>query len=135
MAMVSRWAPAAVAASMVVTTAAALAAQAPTVALGKSTAKSKYTVGRVASLREMADGRVVLIDSRQGTFHLIDFAKGQVVPISQQGDGPTDFVRASNIFPGAGDSLLLYDAGGKKFLHLAPSGSVTGTSAAITLNY
>src|SRR5579864_2761475 len=39
--------------------------------LGKRTARSKYTLGRIGSIQELADGRVVEADLKEGIFRLV----------------------------------------------------------------
>ncbi len=98
-----------------------------TVELGKRLAKSRYTLGRVVGSHELPDGRVVVGDAKEGVFRIVDLAKGDVTLIGKQGDGPDEYRSAFAILPTRGDSVLLYDLAGRKFLRLAPNGAVAGT--------
>ena len=95
----------------------------------KRNAKSKYTLGRIVGLHELPDGRVVVADSKEGVFRLVDLGKGDVGLIGKQGDGPDEYRTAVNVWPLPGDSLMLYDAGGRKFIRLSPTGAVAGVVA------
>ena len=111
------------AATMFATFAISMAGQSPT-DLGKRNARSKYTLGRITGLRELPDGRVVVADSKEGVFRLIDLGRGDVGLIGKQGDGPDEYRTAAGVLPLPGDSLMLYDGAGRKFLHLGPSGTI-----------
>jgi len=95
--------------------------------LGKRSGKSKYTLGSVTGIVELPDGRVVAADRREPAFRLVDFAKGEVGLIGKQGDGPDDYRSAFAVYPHVGDSVMLYDAAGRKFLRVAPNGALAGT--------
>lgn len=121
----SRLAPAACIAALVALLTASVAAQAPNpVELGKRTARSKYTLGRLFALQELPDGRVIASDQKEQVFRLVDFAKGDVGLVGRQGDTPDSYRAAAGIFRLAGDSLALFDPAGRKMLHVTPQGSV-----------
>ena len=92
--------------------------------LGKRSARSKYQLGRIYSVQELPDGRVVASDIKEGAFRLIDLAKGDDALIGKQGDDPDQYRMARDILPLPGDSLWLYDPAGRKGLHLGPDGQV-----------
>jgi hypothetical protein len=92
--------------------------------LGKRSARSKFQLGRIYSVQELPDGRIVASDIKEGAFRLIDLVKGDDVLIGKQGDAPDQYRMARDIFPLPGDSLWLYDPAGRKGLHLGPDGQV-----------
>ena len=92
--------------------------------LGKRSARSKYQLGRIYSVQELPDGRVVASDIKEGAFRLIDLAKGDDALIGKQGDDPDQYRMARDILPLPGDSLWLYDPAGRKGLRLGPDGKV-----------
>ena len=74
--------------------------------LGKRSARSKYQLGRIYSVQELPDGRIVASDIKEGAFRLIDLVKGDDVLIGKQGDGPDEYRMARDILPLPGDSLV-----------------------------
>jgi len=92
--------------------------------LGKRSARSKYQLGRIYSVQELPDGRVVASDIKEGAFRLIDLIKGDDALIGKQGDEPDQYRMARDILPLPGDSLWLYDPAGRKGLRLGPDGHV-----------
>ncbi|MGH7583072.1 MAG: hypothetical protein ACREL5_07605 [Gemmatimonadales bacterium] len=114
--------------AMVVLAQGASAQTAPSFEIGKRLARSRYAYGYIGAAREIADGRVVVIDAKEGTFRLIDLAKGDDQLLGNQGTDAGDYQRASAILPWIGDSLLLYDAPGHQALHLSPSGHIAGVA-------
>jgi hypothetical protein len=121
-----RLTPSLCAVAMIATVASSVGAQNP-VELGKRSGKSKYTLGSVTGIVELPDGRVVAADRREPAFRLVDFAKGEVGLIGKQGEGPDDYRSAFAVYPHAGDSVMLYDAAGRKFLRVAPNGTLAGS--------
>ena len=121
----SRPVPYFVAAAMIATLSGSMAAQTvPATNLGRPNAKSKYTLGILFSLQELADGRVVASDRKENVFRMIDLNKGDVGIVGKQGDDAETYRLASNIVRLAGDSLGLYDPAGRKMLHVTPQGTV-----------
>jgi hypothetical protein len=92
--------------------------------LGKRSARSKFQLGRIYSVQELPDGRVVASDIKEGAFRLIDLVKGDDALIGKQGDAPEQYRMARDIIPLPGDSLWLYDPAGRKGLRLGPDGQV-----------
>lgn len=94
------------------------------VALGKRTARSKYQLGRIYSVQELPDGRIVASDIKEAAFRLVDLAHGTDVLIGKQGDSTDQYRVARDVLPLPGDSLMLYDPAGRKAMHLGPDGTV-----------
>jgi hypothetical protein len=110
---------------LVIAAASSTSAQGPNaVDLGKRTARSKYTLGRIVSVQELADGRLVTSDGKEGVFRIVDMNKGDVTLLGTQGDDSTAYRRASTIVKLGDDSLALFDAGGRKFLHISSHGAI-----------
>ncbi len=113
----------------------ALSAQSvPTVPLGKRTGRSKYSFGHLYAAAALPDGRVVASDSKSNFFRIVDFKNGgDVATLGVQGDDPDMYRTANAVFPVAGDSLLLLDLAGHKFLKVSPTGEVAGTEPLPTM--
>ncbi|MGH7522975.1 MAG: hypothetical protein ACREK8_01585 [Gemmatimonadales bacterium] len=94
--------------------------------LGKRIARSKYQLGRIYSVQELPDGRVVASDIKEAAFRLLDLTRGTDELIGKQGDSTDQYRVARDVLPLPGDSLMLYDPAGRKALHLGPDGTVAG---------
>jgi hypothetical protein len=76
----------------------------------------------VGSVRELRDGRVILVDNGDRVVRVVDFAAGTSEQIGRQGSGPGEYRVPGVLLPLAGDSTLLTDAGNRRLLLLAPDG-------------
>ena len=113
------------AAALIATLAGSIAAQtAPSVTLGKATAKSKYTLGRLFSMQELADGRVVASDIKEQIFRLVDLNKGGVDVVGTQGEDANSYKSASVVLRLPGDSLGLYDPLSRRLMTVSSKGDV-----------
>lgn len=113
------------AAVLIATLAGSIAAQAaPYVNLGKTSARSKYTLGNLFSMQELLDGRVIASDTKEMIFRLVDLRTGAVDIVGKQGDDAESYRMASTVLKLPGDSLGLYDPAGRKLLHVTPQGTV-----------
>ncbi len=114
----------------------AIGAQAvPTVTVNKRTGRSKYSFGHLYAAAALPDGRVVASDSKSNFFRIVDFKRGgDVATLGVQGDDPEMYRTANAVYPVAGDSLLLLDLAGHKFLRVSPSGDVAGTEPLPTMS-
>ncbi len=63
----------------------------------------------VLSVREVADGRVILTDGREQQMWIGDFRSLTTKPLGQKGRGPLEWGAASSVFPTRGDSSIMYD--------------------------
>ncbi len=64
---------------------------------------------RVSSVRELRDGRLLVVDRGEGTLFLADRQREPRALGLPKGDGPLEYRRAFNIFALGGDSSLLVD--------------------------
>jgi len=111
-----------------------LAAQSvPTITVAKRTGRSRYSFGHLYAAAALPDGRVVASDSKSNFFRVVDFKGGDVGTLGVQGDDPEMYRTANAIFPAAGDTLLLLDLAGHKFLRVSPAGEIAGTEPLPTI--
>lgn len=80
----------------------------------------------IASLLELADGRVLLYDAIERKLGVADFARGEFEQLAQQGAGPLEYRLVSATLRIAGDSVLLWDPGNARILALSPVGAPIG---------
>ena len=74
---------------------------------------------QVSGVRELADGRVIISDSREVRVVVADFATQRVELIGRKGMGPGEYSRPSSMYPMSGDSTLVYDGGAGRWLILS----------------
>src|SRR5690348_6381149 len=76
-----------------------LAQQVPTVPLGPSTARFAEPFTTVGGVREVAPGKVIVVDPRDRVAELIDLASGATTKVGHEGSGPGEFQFPSALFP------------------------------------
>ena len=103
-----------------------LAAQ-TTVPIGRPNLEYPEAFSSITGVRELADGRVIVADSRERTLQLIDLRTGAVKAIGREGRGPGEFLAIIGLLPQPGDQTLLIDAGNRRCLRLGADGSVVET--------
>lgn len=74
---------------------------------------------RVTAVRELADGRVLVVDAGERKLLVADFAKGTATPLGREGQGPGEYRSLGSLYPLANDSTLLVDILGGRWLLLA----------------
>ena len=74
------------------------------------------------SIRELADGRLLVLDMRDQTIQLIDLAKGSAEAVARRGKGPGEYARATALVPWPGDSTAVVDAETGRLLLVGPNG-------------
>jgi len=74
----------------------------------------------VGSIRELSDGRVIVVDNGDRALYLVDFKAGTSTQIGRSGGGPKEYRVPGALLPVAGDSTLLTDGGNRRLLALGP---------------
>ncbi len=93
------------------------AAQPPaTKELGGRIAEAEEPFSRVGDLRELSDGRLVILDSKDNVLRLLSADLRSVTPIGREGSGPTEYRRVTQLVRGRGDTTLAYDVMNARFL-------------------
>lgn len=100
-----------------------LAAQSvPTRGVGRPTAQYGEPFSEVRAVRELTDGRIIVVDGRELTVQLVDLARGEASTIGRPGSGPGEYRWPGALFMLPGDSTLLQDQAGGRLLILRPDG-------------
>lgn len=73
---------------------------------------------RVVAVRELADGRVLVSDAGERKLLLADFARSTAAVIGREGQGPEEYRSVGQLFALTGDSTLLVDQVGARWLLL-----------------
>jgi hypothetical protein len=82
----------------------------------------------VVRIREIADGRILVLDTTDARVVVADFRSGKVTDVGRRGDGPGEYRRLNGMYPLGGDSTLLEDRRGRRWILL------DGTRIAATIN-
>lgn len=77
---------------------------------------------QVTGIRELKDGRLVVIDSRDKIAQLVDFKSGSGTKIGREGSGPGEYAFPMRLFPLPGDSSGVYDMLNSRTLVVLPNG-------------
>jgi hypothetical protein len=93
-------------------------AQAPRLSLAAPRDSLAHEFTRVASVRELSDGRVLVIDSRERALFVADLAAGTVRQLGRTGRGPLEYERPSRLIALGTDSTLLMDPANRRWLLL-----------------
>ena len=105
-----------------------LAAQQPAPrTLAKPDAQFDQPFDAVLSVRELADGRVLVTDLGPRTVLLADFKTNQQVTIGRNGQGPGEYQFPGDLLPYLGDTTLLVDRASRRFLTIAADGKLGNT--------
>jgi hypothetical protein len=73
---------------------------------------------RIVAIRELADGRVLIADGGDRRLYVADFTSGRTLVIGREGGGPGEYGNVGQLFALAGDSTLLVDVPGGRWLLL-----------------
>lgn len=76
----------------------------------------------IRSVREVRDGRLIVLDSRDQTIQVVDLATGYAVAIGRRGQGPGEYARPMSLLPWPGDSTAVVDGGAGRILLIGPDG-------------
>ena len=96
-------------------------AQAPRV-LDKPQVELAEPFTNVGSVRELSDGRVLVVDNGDRALYAVDFKARTSTQISRPGSGPAEYRTPGLLLPADGDTTLLTDPGNSRLLVLGPDG-------------
>src|SRR5690349_1689664 len=107
----------AISAAIVVSVAATHAAQSARV-LDKPQVEIAEPFTNVSSVRELSDGRVIVVDAGNQSVHVVDFKAKSVEQIGRSGSGPGEYKSPGVLLPLSGDTTLVGDAGNARLLEI-----------------
>lgn len=91
----------------------------PRVSLRPANATLEAEFVGLTSLREIADGRIIVTDGRAQTLYLADFSTGRAEQLGRKGRGPAEWLNIGILRATQGDSSILPDWGNQRWLLLA----------------
>lgn len=83
---------------------------APVLRLEPADRTSKTGFTRITSVRELADGSVLLTDRQENRLVRIDWESGSITELGRHGEGPGEFQGVGWLYPLGGDRTLFTDA-------------------------
>jgi hypothetical protein len=100
--------------------------------LGEPLAVAREPFSLVNTVRELADGRVLVADPLGGVLVRLDAALQGIERLGREGGGPEEYRQPDAVWPLPGDSTLLVDLGNARLTVVGPDGSF-GRTRPITL--
>jgi hypothetical protein len=100
-------------------------AQAPRV-LDKPQVELAEPFTNVSNVRELSDGRVIVIDNGDRAVYVVDFKAGTSTQIGRPGSGPAEYRSPALLLAADGDTTLLTDPGNNRLLVIAPDAQPVG---------
>jgi hypothetical protein len=95
--------------------------------MGKPDAEFPEPFTMVRGIRELADGRVLIVDPRDRVVRLIDFKTGGATTIGRTGSGPGEYGLPDRLIALPGDNSAVFDPENSRYLIIGPDGK-TGES-------
>jgi hypothetical protein len=99
-----------------------LAAQSPAIRALTTPERFAEPFEAVLSLRELPNGKVLLVDDGPKLLYLVDFRNGQHTPIGRRGRGPGEYQFPTELVPYLGDTTLLVDRMSRRLLPISADG-------------
>jgi hypothetical protein len=78
---------------------------------------------RVASIRELGDGRLLVVDGGDAVVRLLDLTRGTATQVGRQGGGPGEYKAPGRLLPLPGGATLLTDGAQQRSIVISPEGS------------
>jgi hypothetical protein len=92
------------------------------VALSKPDAESAESFTRIANIREVPSGKVLVVDPTDKVVQLVDLASGTMTKVGREGQGPGEYGLPLTLLGLPSGETLLYDLAGRRFLTIGPDG-------------
>jgi hypothetical protein len=109
-------------ASMLASDASAQSRSVGVLRLSFDTARVAHEFSSIDGIRELPDGRVLVVDSRDRAVLVADFRTSRVRQVGRSGNGPGEYRAPLSIFAGPGDSSMVFDGGQSALLYIDGSG-------------
>jgi hypothetical protein len=106
----------------------------PTRTLSKPAAEAAEPFTTIAAVRELSDGRVVVVDPRDRVVQLLTKDLSSAQQVGRMGQGPGEYTMPMQLFAGGADTTLLYDLMGVRLLVIDPAGKPVNTISLAALS-
>ena len=98
------------------------AAQLPTRTLTKPLAEFGEPFSQIAAIRELKDGRLLVVDSRDKLVQLVNLTTNNASKVGREGSGPGEYGIPTQLFALPGDSSVIFDPLNQRYLMVHPDG-------------
>ena len=98
------------------------AAQQPTRTLTKPLAEYGEPFSQIAAVRELKDGRLLVVDSRDKLVQLVNLTANSATKVGREGSGPGEYGLPTQLFALPGDSSVIFDPLNQRYLMVLPDG-------------
>ena len=106
--------------------AASLASAQQKATLAKPSAETTESFTNISAIRELPNGKVLLVDRQDKVVQLIDFAGGSVTKVGREGNGPGEYALPIALAGLPDGSTLVHDILNRRFLIIGPDGKPGG---------
>jgi hypothetical protein len=113
-------------AGLIATAVPAFAQNVPTRTLSKADAEYGEPFTQIAGLRELKDGRVIVIDPRDKTVQAVDLKAGTAVKLGREGSGPGEYGMPLRLLALPNDTSAVVDMLNNRLLLITPEAKVGG---------
>ena len=103
------------------------AAQLPTRTLFKPLAEHREPFSQIAAVRELKDGRLLVVDSRDKLVQLVNLNANRATKVGREGSGPGEYGLPTQLFALPGDSSVIFDPLNQRYLMVHPDGKPGAT--------
>lgn len=114
------------AAALAATAAPALGQNIQTRTLSKPDAEYSEPFTQIQGIRELRDGRVVVVDPRDKTVQVVNLQSGTATKLGREGSGPGEYGLPLRLLPLPGDTSAVVDMLNNRILLINPNGTVGG---------
>ena len=90
--------------------------------LGKAESEFADPFTQIAGVRELKDGRVLVIDTRDKVVQLVDLKTGSATKVGREGQGPGEYSLPMAVVALPGDTSAVYDPLNQRYLVIGPDG-------------
>ena len=104
----------------------ALAQNVPTRTLSKPDAEYSEPFTQIAGVRELKDGRLIVIDPRDKTVQVVDLARAGATKLGREGAGPGEYGLPMRLMALPGDTTAISDMLNNRLLLINPNATVGG---------
>lgn len=102
--------------------------------LGASRDEHPFALSSVTQMRELRDGRVIVVDSRERSVRLLDFATRTERRIGREGAGPLEIQQPTHLLALPNDTTAIWDGQLARLLFIAPDATPIRTDRLLTDN-
>jgi hypothetical protein len=97
--------------------------------VGKFEWRSQSGFTSIAGIRELADGRVIIVDTRERRLIALSAAGVSLRDIGRIGEGPGEFALLHSVMPFTADSTIVTDVMLRRYLVIGPDLTIARTTA------